>query len=53
LTVEEERDRTNVFDIGLLAGRLVAATRWARAAPELAELPVGYFGASTGAGAVL
>jgi putative phosphoribosyl transferase len=53
LTVEEERDRANVFDIGLLAERLVAATRWARDAPELAELPVCYFGASTGAGAAL
>ena len=53
LTVEEELDRANVFDIGLLAERLVAATRWARAEPPLAELRVGYFGASTGAGAAL
>ncbi|MGZ4187938.1 MAG: phosphoribosyltransferase family protein [Solirubrobacteraceae bacterium] len=53
LTVEEELDRANVFDIGLLAERLFTATRWARSQPRLAELPVGYFGASTGAGAAL
>ena len=53
LTVVEELDRANVFDIGLLAERLAAATRWARAGPKLAGLPVGYFGASTGAGAAL
>jgi putative phosphoribosyl transferase len=53
LTWDEERDRTNVFDIGLLSGRLVAATQWASAQPELAELGIGYFGASTGAGAAL
>jgi pimeloyl-ACP methyl ester carboxylesterase len=50
LTEAEERDRTNVFDIELLAARLIAATRWAQAA---AELPIGYFGASTGAAAAL
>jgi putative phosphoribosyl transferase len=50
---EEERDRTNVFDVGLLSERLVAATRWVRAQPELRGLPVGYFGASTGAAAAL
>jgi putative phosphoribosyl transferase len=53
LTVEEESERANVFDVELLAGRLVAATRWARAEPQLGQLPVGYFGASTGAGAAL
>jgi putative phosphoribosyl transferase len=53
LMVEEERDRANMFDIELLAERLVAATRWARREPSLAALPVGYFGASTGAGAAL
>ena len=53
LTVDEERDRSNVFDIGLLADRLVAATRWAQQEPPVASLPVGYFGASTGAGAAL
>lgn len=53
LTEVEERDRANVFDIELLAARLEAATRWAADRAELAELPVGYFGASTGAGAAL
>ena len=53
LTNAEEHDRANVFDIGLLAGRLVAATRWAQREPRIAELPIGYFGASTGAGAAL
>ncbi|MCS7007126.1 MAG: dienelactone hydrolase family protein [Gaiellaceae bacterium] len=53
LTPEEERDRRNVFDVELLARRLVDATRWLRAQPEAAGLPVGYFGASTGAAAAL
>ena len=53
LTVEEESDRANVFDVALLAERLVAATRWARTEPQVGQLPVGYFGASTGAGAAL
>ena len=53
LTPEEERDRTNVFDIGLLAERLGDATRWAQGSAETAALAVGYFGASTGAGAAL
>jgi dienelactone hydrolase len=41
------------FDIGLLARRVVSATDWARAQPEFEALPIGYFGASTGAGAAL
>jgi putative phosphoribosyl transferase len=50
LTPEEELDRANVFDIGLLADRLSQVTAWLRAQrPE----PVGYFGASTGAAAAL
>lgn len=49
----EEADRRNVFDIDLIATRLVAATGWVAARPELAHLPVGYFGASTGAAAAL
>jgi len=53
LTVEEEADRANVFDISLLARRLVDVTNWLRAVTDLAHLPVGYFGASTGAGAAL
>jgi putative phosphoribosyl transferase len=53
LTVAEALERTNVFDIELLAERLIAATDWAPTEPSLARLPVGYFGASTGAGAAL
>lgn len=53
LTDAEERDRSNVFDIGLLAARLVDVTVWLRSARDAAGLPVGYFGASTGAGAAL
>jgi len=50
---DEERDRTNVFDIELLSQRLVATTRWVRNQPDLTELPIGYFGTSTGAAAAL
>jgi len=53
LTGEEARDRANVFDIELLAGRLGDATDWLRTRAEVTELPVGYFGASTGAAAAL
>ena len=53
LTPGEERDRRNVFDIELLARRLVATTGWTHEQAELAALPVGYFGASTGAAAAL
>jgi len=47
LTPEEELDRANVFDIGLLAGRLVVVTGWLRAQPRAAQATIGYFGAST------
>jgi putative phosphoribosyl transferase len=53
LTPEEEPSRANVFDIELLADRLTGATEWVGSQPETASLPVGYFGASTGAGAAL
>jgi putative phosphoribosyl transferase len=53
LTVEEELDRTNVFDIDLLADRLVSTTLWLHRRPEARDLKVGYFGASTGAAAAL
>ena len=55
-TDEEEVDRYTGhlrFDIGLLAERLVGATHWLARQPRVAELPVGYFGASTGGGAAL
>jgi putative phosphoribosyl transferase len=53
LTPTEEMDRANVFDIDLLARRLMAATRWLRSQPDVSGLPIGYFGASTGAAAAL
>ena len=49
----EDEDRRNVFDVHLLGRRLVDAVRWAGGEPEVAELPVGLFGASTGAAAAL
>ena len=53
LTHDEEGDRAAVFDIELLATRLALVTAWVREQPECHSLPVGYFGASTGAGAAL
>lgn len=53
LLLVEEDERSNVFDIGLLTGRLVAATQWAQRGPGLEGLALGYFGASTGAAAAL
>ncbi|MYW44421.1 phosphoribosyltransferase, partial [Streptomyces sp. SID161] len=47
LTDEEEADRGNVFDIALLAGRLLAATRRLREEPGVEGLAIGWFGAST------
>src|SRR5688572_23162354 len=57
LTAEEERvdlrTRQLRFDIGLLAMRLVVATSWLRDEPLTQNVRIGYFGASTGAGAAL
>jgi putative phosphoribosyl transferase len=53
LTPGEELDRGNVFDIGLLSARLAAVTSWVRDHRGCRGLPVGYFGASTGAAAAL
>jgi len=53
LTPAEELDRANVFDIPLLARRLIDVTSWLRGQPEGRNAAVGYFGASTGAGAAL
>ena len=53
LTPAEERDRGNVFDIELLARRLIGVTDWLAGQRDVAQLPVGFFGASTGAGAAL
>ncbi len=53
LLPHEESDRANVFDIELLADRLGDASAWADAQGTLSSLPLGLFGASTGAGAAL
>ncbi|MBU6462222.1 MAG: alpha/beta fold hydrolase [Bradyrhizobium sp.] len=54
LTAQEESDRANVFDIPLLAERLVEVVEWLDGqGPLIAGLPVGLFGASTGAAAAL
>jgi putative phosphoribosyl transferase len=57
LTLEEEMlDAQGAlvrFDIDLLARRLVGATDWLRERPDTRHLPIGYFGASTGAAAAL
>jgi len=53
LTPEEELDRRNVFDVRLLAGRLREVADWAAGVESLAKLPLGYFGASTGAAAAI
>jgi putative phosphoribosyl transferase len=53
LTSAEEADRANVFDIPLLADRLVDAVRWLDEQESVANLPLGFFGASTGAAAAL
>ncbi len=53
LTPEEALRRANVFDVRLLAARLTAITRWLHRHPAARGIPLGYFGASTGAAAAL
>lgn len=53
LTPDEAEDRRNVFDIDLLANRLLLAKAWLEEEPRTKKLGIGYFGASTGAGAAL
>jgi pimeloyl-ACP methyl ester carboxylesterase len=53
LTSREESNRANVFDIPLLSERLVDAVRWLDQEPLAGHLPLGLFGASTGAAAAL
>jgi putative phosphoribosyl transferase len=53
LTPDEEIDRTNVFDIPLLARRLVDVVRWVKDQPGAQNLSIGLFGASTGAAAAI
>jgi putative phosphoribosyl transferase len=50
---EEARDRRNVFDIALLAERVIEAIAWAPQEEGIGGLPLGLFGASTGAAAAL
>lgn len=53
LTPQEDAERANRFDIGLLTSRLADAARWLAREPQTRNLPVGLFGASTGAAAAL
>lgn len=53
LTPDEADDRRKVFDIDLLADRLLLAKTWLAEEPRTQNLGIGYFGASTGAGAAL
>ena len=53
LTEEEAQNRSNVFNIPLLAKRLVEATTWLKNQEEAKNLPIAFFGASTGGGAAL
>lgn len=53
LTEPEAQDRNNVFDIALLGERVMDALAWLAQRPELENMPIGLFGASTGAAAAL
>jgi erythromycin esterase-like protein/predicted phosphoribosyltransferase/dienelactone hydrolase len=53
LADSEAQDRSKVFDIALLADRLRHAVSWIEKQPDLADLALGLFGASTGAAAAL
>jgi pimeloyl-ACP methyl ester carboxylesterase len=53
LREDEAESRRNVFDIELLASRLLEARRWLDGVAAPRALRVGYFGASTGAAAAL
>lgn len=50
LTPDEARDRRNVFDIPFLAERLAEAALWIASEPDIADLPLGLFGARPIAG---
>jgi putative phosphoribosyl transferase len=53
LMKDEEDDRHKVFDIDLLADRVLTASAWLHNDARTRPFPLGYFGASTGAGAAL
>lgn len=53
LTPTEAENQDNVFDLNLLLSRMRAVLSWIRTQPRVSEMPVGLFGASTGAAAAL
>lgn len=53
LTEEEDRIYENRFNIDLLTGRLIETTEWLMSQHEVTDIPIGYFGASTGAASAL
>lgn len=53
LTPAEAADRKNVFDLALLADRILEAVLYSAGEPDVSDLPLGLFGASTGGGAAL
>lgn len=53
LTAEEDEIYENRFDIDLLTYRLISVTNYVKKIPELKHIPIGYFGASTGAASAL
>lgn len=53
LTEKEDREYANRFDIGLLTGRLIAATTWLEERKVMNDCRLGFFGASTGAASAL
>ncbi len=53
LTESEAMNRANVFDIDLLAARLASTVEWMKGSPQVPDVPIGLFGASTGAAAAL
>jgi pimeloyl-ACP methyl ester carboxylesterase len=53
LTEREDQDYARRFDIKLLTNRLIAVTRYVKSMKESRALPIGYFGASTGAASAL
>lgn len=53
LTLQEDAIYDNRFDIELLTKRLVSVTKWIKNNEDIKQLPLGYFGASTGAASAL
>lgn len=53
LTEEEDENYKTRFDIDLLTERLISSTLWLQKKPQTEDLPIGLFGASTGAAAAL